>query len=199
MEEHERPWKPLSVREVAAVFKSAPFFWCIAGGYAIEFFVGKAVRPHNDIDIFVLRRDAQSVRDFLSTWDCWMADPPGRLRVWPVEETLPSHAHDVWCRKDSSDAWRFQLMFDESTGEAWQSRRDPNIMRPISEIAVTGDSGTRFLSPEIQLFYKAKGQRPKDETDFAAALPKLSLAQRVWLASAIRAAYGSGHDWLRLL
>ncbi|MFE9499797.1 hypothetical protein [Streptomyces collinus] len=38
----------------------------------------------------------------------------------------------------------------------------------------------------MQLFYKAKARRDKDETDFEAVLPLLEEAQRVWLAKAIK-------------
>jgi hypothetical protein len=48
--------------------------------------------------------------------------------------------------------------------------------------------------PEVQLYCKAKNPRPKDETDFAAALPSLALAQRIWLATAILETYGA-HPW----
>ncbi len=35
-----------------------------------------------------------------------------------------------------------------------------------------------YLAPEIQLFYKAKGLRPKDELDFARTLPTLDQQRR---------------------
>jgi hypothetical protein len=197
--EHQRPWKPFSVREVAAVFSGAPFFWCIAGGHAIEFAVGREIRAHGDIDLLVLRKDAAAVRHSLSAWDCWMADPPGQLRPWPIDETLPPHAHDVWCRKDTNDDWRFQLMFDESNGKLWQSRRSAQISRPIDAITQTDDAGIGHLVPEIQLFYKARQPRPKDEIDFAAVLPKLSAHQLNWLRDAILTVYGDDHPWFATL
>jgi len=32
-------------------------FWCVAGGWAIDMFLGKQTRPHEDMEIVVLRRD----------------------------------------------------------------------------------------------------------------------------------------------
>ena len=48
-------WQPLSVQELTQLFASAPFQWGLAGGYAVEQFVGKRVRDHDDIDVIVFR------------------------------------------------------------------------------------------------------------------------------------------------
>ena len=48
-------WQPLSVAEAVALFADAPFGWGLAGGYAVEQFLGRAIRPHADIDIGVFR------------------------------------------------------------------------------------------------------------------------------------------------
>lgn len=55
--------------------------------------------------------------------------------------------------------------------------------------------GIPYLAPEIQLFYKAKNGRLKDETDFATILPVLTKPQRQWLADALSLVYGSAHPW----
>jgi hypothetical protein len=55
--------------------------------------------------------------------------------------------------------------------------------------------GVTYLAPEIQLFYKAKGLRPKDEQDFEKTLPILTGPQRTWLRDAIVLTHGD-HPWL---
>lgn len=50
------------------------------------------------------------------------------------------------------------------------------------------------LAPEVQLFYKAKESRPKDEADLDAALPTLTRHQRLWLVHAVTQVYGP-HPW----
>lgn len=42
-----------------------------------------------------------------------------------------------------------------------------------------------YLAPGVQLFYKAKESRPKDEADLDAALPTLTRHQRLWLVHAV--------------
>jgi hypothetical protein len=72
--------------------------------------------------------------------------------------------------------------------------RDPGIRRPVTGIGRTSSDGIPYLAPEIQLFYKAKNLRPKDETDFTAVLPFLNQQQRQWLGDAIARTLGD-HPW----
>ena len=61
-------------------------------------------------------------------------------------------------------------------------------------IGRTTSDGIPYLAPEIQLFYKAKNPRPKDQTDFTAVLPFLTGAQRRWLSGALSRTLGE-HPW----
>ncbi len=194
--EHERPWRPLTVAAVAALFREAAFPWWVAGGHAIEMAVGHPVRSHGDIDVLLLRRDHLAARALLAIWDCWVADPPGSLRPWPVGETLPPSTHDVWCREAPGGLWRLQLMLDESRGDQWHSRWDARISLPITAIGARTEAGVPYLRPEIQLFNKARALRPRDEADLAAALPCLTVDQRHWLRWALVTVYGGDHPWL---
>jgi len=102
--------------------------------------------------------------------------------------------HDIWCRPGPAGPWRIQVMIDESSDGDWASRRNLGIRRPVAGIGKTGTDGIPYLAPEIQLFYKAKNLRPKDETDFTAVLPSLTREQRQWLSDAITRTHGD-HPW----
>lgn len=188
------PWDPAPLAEVAALFASARTPWWIAGGYAIELAVGHAYRDHGDIDVLLLRRDQLAVQEQLPSWEWWAADPPGTLRPWRPGELLPAAVHDIWCRPGPSEPWRIQIMLDEAEGDAWVSRRDDRVRRPVAELGARSVEGVPYLVPEVQLYYKAGEPRPRDEQDFAAALPALDVAQRGWLAGAITRTYGR-HPW----
>lgn len=194
--EHEKPWNPLAIRELAALFADASFPWWIAGGYAVEQFVGSVFRSHGDIDILLLRRDSSALRHMLSDWDLWASDPPGHLRPWLHDETLPAHVSDVWCRRHADDRWRFQLMLDDADGLEWKSRRANSVSMSIDALGYRNQDGVPFLKPEVQLFYKAKSPRPKDTQDFEHCLPLMTKDQKEWLRSSIRAAYGDEAPWL---
>lgn len=191
-------WEPATPTEVAQMFSALRTPWWIAGGYAIELAVGHVFREHGDIDVLLLRRDQLTAQHVLAGWEWWAADPPGVLRPWQPGETLPASVHDIWCRPTAAHPWRIQLMLDESSGEDWVSRRDPRVRRPISSLGRTSADGIPYLAPEIQLFYKARGLRAKDDADFAAMHTLLDTRQRQWLIRAITTAHGT-HPWLSQL
>lgn len=147
----------------------------------------RALRPHADIDVLILRRDQQVMLEALPGWDLQAADPPSRLRPWPSDEVLPDHVHDIWCREGPGSPWRMQVMLDEADGGQWHSRRNSAVSMPVAEMGRTNPDGWPYLAPEVQLFYKAKAdqQLPKDEIDFAAALPLLEPRARGWLDAAL--------------
>lgn len=184
----------MSPETVAGLFSQLTMPWWIAGGYAIELFVGHALRSHGDIDVLLLRRDQQKVHEVLDGWDIQAADPPGTLRPWHAGEWLPVGIQDIWCREHSDAPWRIQVMLDEADGDEWRSRRDARIRRPISSLGLLAEHGTPFLAPEVQLFYKSKRKLPKDEIDFAAALPLLDSDARRWLDEAL-AVTAPSHPW----
>jgi len=188
-------WKAATPAEVAGIFTGCEARWWIAGGYAIELAAGRPIRGHVDIDVLILRRDQLVVQQALPGWQWQAADPPGRLRPWQPGEQLPLGVHDIWCRPGPGEPWRIQVMLDESIGDDWVSRRDERIRRPITSIGLVTSRGIPYLAPEIQLFYKAKNGRAKDETDFVAALRVLTKPQRQWLSDALSLVYGPAHPW----
>lgn len=182
------------------MFAEADFPWWIAGGYAIELAVGRELRPHGDLDVLVLRRAQALVRDLLNDWDMHVADPPGtgHLRPWRPGETLEVPLHDIWCRRTREAPWSVQLMLDEAEGAHWVSRRNPGVRLPLGRVGRRSPTGIPYLAPEVQLFYKTKATRAKDETDFEAVLPLLDESQRVWLADSISVT-APDHPWRKRL
>ena len=136
MNERDDVREPLMPREVARIMAPATFPWWIAGGHAIDHAVGRQVRSHADIDVLILRADHVAARTLLSDWDCWAADPPGRLQPWAREERLPNHVSDVWCRCREGEPWQLQFMLDDGDEAMWQSRRCAAVIKPIAELGV---------------------------------------------------------------
>nr|WP_239078247.1 amino acid transporter [Streptomyces sp. SID9124] len=169
--------------------------WWVAGGYAVELAVGRAFRDHADIDVLLLRRDQSEAQRVLSGWEWWAADPPGTLRPWHPGEILPAGVHDIWCRPGADEPWRLQFMLDDTDGEDWVFRRDPRVRLPLERLGRVSGGGVPYLAPEVQLLYKSKSRRPKDEQDFEAALPVLDDHGRAWLAETITLAEGADHPW----
>ena len=189
------PWVPLDPVEVRRVFAGYDRPWWIAGGWALDMFLGRKTREHGDVDVELLRSDQLAVQTHLQwDWELHLA-ADGRLTAWPPGEPAPVDTTDVWCRPPGGGSWAFQLMFNPGTPERWVSKRSPLIWRP-ADVALrrTGD-GIPYLCPEAQLLMKAKGLRPKDGADFDAVLPALGEDQRTWLRDALARAH-PGHPWL---
>lgn len=192
--------EPLTVAEVAALFKSADFPWWIAGGWGLDLFLGHQTRPHEDTDVLVLRRDQRRLQAHLEGWELHAADPPGTgsLRPWTAEEQLDLPVHQVWCRKEPTRPWQLEIVLGETTNGQWAFRRNPNITRPLELLGATTDAGIPYVAPEVLLLFKAKHLRPKDNLDFEAVASKLQPDSREWLFTAIEHTY-PGHPWLASL
>ena len=194
------PWQPLSPTELVSTLEEVTTPWWLAGGWAIDAFLGHVTRPHADTDVLILRDDHLAVREALADWDAHAADPPGTLRPWPIGERLPATVHDVWLRPAPGEPWALQLMIDDTEQDEWLFRRDPCIRMPVSNLTasdVTG-FGCHVLVPHVQLLYKSGRVRPKDELDFTAAAPHLDEQRRTWLRTAL-AQVSPNHPWLARL
>ena len=194
-------WEPLSVAGVRDLFEGLAAPWWLAGGYALETFVGHAYREHGDIDVAVFRDDQRAVHDQLSArgWEAHAADPPGMLRRWREGESLSPDVHDIWCREASDGPWRLQLMLEERSGDDWVYRRDSAIRRPVSTFGWQTPDGMRVIAPEVQLLYKARStsrsQSSKGERDFEVVAPRLPIDARNWLLNVL-VTDALGHPWL---
>ena len=199
MEPHELPWEPVAPQDVPRLLAGFDGPWWLAGGWAIDAHLGRTTRVHEDTDVLVLRRDQHAVREVLADWDVHAADPPGRLRPWPVGETLPMSVHDVWCRPDHGSPWALQLMIDDTDphdSATWVYRRDARVRRPVATLAgQASDEHRAVLAPEVQLLQKSKGRRPKDQADFEAAAPFLDSEARTWLHEVLDLV-SPGHPWV---
>jgi hypothetical protein len=191
-------WSPLTVAEAYARFTGADFPWWIAGGWAIDLFIGGQTRLHHDIEIVVLRRDHLLVQAALAAWDIHAAPGDGTLRPWLRGEALPSEVHNTWCRPSPAAPWALEVLIEEARDDRWVYRRDARIEAPLAEFGRLTADGIPYVAPEIQLLYKSKGSRPRDEADFCMALPLLEPDRRRWLLGAL-ATCSPDHPWLAQL
>src|SRR6185437_9910435 len=117
-------WQPWHPREVAAFFAALHTPWWIAGGWAIDLFLGRQTREHEDIDVQILRRDQRVVRALFGGWDMQAASPLPRDEVWPFRswllgEALDVDIHDVWYRPSPAQPWALQLMLADTRDDVW--------------------------------------------------------------------------------
>lgn len=187
-------WRPLTVEDVHQLFSGAPFDWCLAGGHALEQFVGRPLRAHDDIDVVVFRDQQVTVRAWLRDWRLYAADPPGKLRLWPENEYLPVGIHDIWGHRPQVRAWELQIMLQEVDDQTWIFRRDDRIRGSRASL-IDRSGNIPLIRAEIQLLYKAHHRLSKDEVDFRACLPLLEPGAKEWLRTRLELLYPAGHPW----
>lgn len=185
-------WRP---DEVARLLRGVAVPWWVAGGWALDLWRGEQTRPHADLEICVPRALWRAVRDRLEGHDLWYADGTGGLRRLDPEAAVPDAHRQVWVRDRAAAVWRLDVMLDPATRDTWICHRDARLTRPLTDAVAFTPDGIPYHAPELVLLLKAKHARPKDEADFAAALPLLDAAGRAWLDGALELLH-PGHAWL---
>ncbi len=198
------PWAGRTPEDAAALLEGYPGIWWVAGGWAVEAFSG-VPREHEDTDVSVLRNDLPLLRRHLAgRLDVWSA-ADGAL--WPLlpdddpdaapDDVLPPGCGQVWTRRAAMQPWELDILLAPGSAERWVYKRDESIAMPMRD-ALWARDGIRYLQPEIQLLYKAKGLRAKDALDFDTTLPHLDDRRRGWLRVALERTI-PGHPWLARL
>jgi hypothetical protein len=173
--------------------------WWIAGGQAIDLFVGRRTRPHGDIDVLIRRDDQLQVQSYLSDWDLHKTHQPG-LKPWPTGEFQVRPVDDIWCRRTEDCAWQLQLLLLDTDADQWVFKRDPTIRGPIDSLGRRTASGVPYMAPEIQLLYKAHVKTlEKDEADFRVAVPLMEESACTWLLACLEMRFPDGHAWIEQL
>lgn len=194
----------------AAVRLMSPFPhpWFVSGGWAVDLFLGEVTREHGDREVGILRQDQAALWQHLAgrEWFKAVSGPDGGEWVAWDGEWLPPSIDQLLMRPSGSNPDRpqgghpaeIEFFLNDATDGVWQCKRNPAITRPVEEISLRSPSGILVLAPEIQLLYKAKWHRPKDEHDFNHALARMNPAQRTWLRESLAVVHADD-PWLARL
>jgi len=189
-------WQAWDPRGIATVLSGVDVPWYVAGGWAVDLWLGRISRPHEDLEIAVPRRLYQPVRARLRDrgLDLYEAHS-GEVTPLPDGVEPREEVRQIWCCADG--AWRTDVMLEQGDGETWISHRDPRVAMPLTDVIAYAD-GIPYLRPELALFFKAKHARPKDQQDFDLVAPLMAAADRHRLRSWLTLAH-PGHRWLGAL
>ena len=185
------PWEPLGLESVVETFASAPFRWWVSGGHALDLHVGRSWRGHEDTDVGIVRSDLGALYALLSHWDLHVA-ATGQLTLWlgePLE--VARNQNNVWCRLTADGPWVLDVTIGDGSDQNWIYRRDPTVQVPWDIAVLRTTDGIPYLAPELQLLYKSKDLRRKDNIDAAEIIPSLGARQRDVLAGLL----GPAHPW----
>jgi hypothetical protein len=172
--------------------------WWIAGGWAVDLFLGRQTREHGDTDVLIRRDDQLAVQEHLTSQGLllYKTQQPG-LEPWPPGEFLARPFDDIWCRWTPATPWVLQLMLLCTEGDQWVFKRDPAIRGPLDALDRHTAAGVPYLSPQVQLLYKAQPETPaKDQADFDLAIPRLQPQEQKWLLDQLQKRFADGHPWI---
>jgi hypothetical protein len=190
-------WQSVHPAQCADWFSTVTVPWWVAGGWALDLYAGAQSRPHGDLDVGVLRRDVGEILAALSSWEVFEVRA-GVLTRLDAAGAPRAEVNSLWCRPMGTSLWVMQLLLEESADGFWVFRRQPDIRLALGMAVRRTPSGLPYLSPEIQLLYKAKDPRPRDQADFDHIAPRLDPGARAWLRDAL-ARIDPGHAWMREL
>jgi hypothetical protein len=185
----ELEWEPLRPDAAQELLARLDVPWFVAGGWALDLFLGDE-RPHGDLDIALLRRDASELPSALPDWELRLA-LDGRVEPWAGEGVA---AGSIWARPCDAGRWWLEFVLEDVDGDTWSYRRDARVTRPLAELA-WGRDGLRVVAPEVVLLFKSRLSGVHDADDFARTLPSLDERARAWLASALATSHPD-HPWL---
>jgi hypothetical protein len=161
----------------AALMQGFPGPWFVSGGWAIDLFLDRVTRTHSDIEIGIYRRQQDALWRQLPGWSFEKAilAPAGekshRWEPWERDEELRPPVHQIRATAPTGDPAGIDFLLNERTDTHWVFRRHPDLQRPVEEVAIISSLGIPILAPEIQLLFKAKQTRAKDQADFELTLP----------------------------
>ncbi|MCW2960396.1 MAG: hypothetical protein JWM90_783, partial [Thermoleophilia bacterium] len=129
-------WQPWTPAEVAERLDGVDVPWYVAGGWAIDLFLGEQRRAHDDLEIGVPADQFALIRDALpGQWH--VPTPAGEL---PLGDEQLTHGHQTWLLDPTADAWRLDVFREPAREGRWVCRRDAAITRTYDElIAHTAD------------------------------------------------------------
>jgi len=183
-------WTP---SEVAGQLADIATPWYVAGGWAVDLFLGQQTRAHGDIEIAV---PAGSFAEVRSRFPGFIFDAAGSGRIWEDATAAELAAvHQTWLRDPSTGNYMLDVFREPHDGDTWICRRDASIRFPYNEIIRHTQDGIPYLAPELVLLFKAKHARRKDQADFEVTVPRLTPARRQTLGELLTRVYPS-HRWL---
>lgn len=101
--------------------------------------------------------------------------------------------NNIWART-SDGPWQLDLVVGEGTETRWIYRRDPAVTRLWNQAVLHTSDGVPYLAPDLQLLFKSKDRRPKDDLDAAEVMPGLAPAQLEFLSKRL----APDHPWCDL-
>lgn len=212
------------ITECNGLLENNGFSYAFCGGFALELYINKEIRPHSDLDVSFFENDKKTIITFMQQhgWNVFKHVSGELLHYISSPDELVHNDMGVFCikpncsfielksLKDNMYSWKIlsneQKRFDfievifnpliDKNLTIWQFQ---GISRPL-EKAILYRGDIPYMSPELVLFCKSMtADRTGYQLDFDLSVPLLSNESKGWLIKALEASYPEGHKWLEML
>jgi hypothetical protein len=187
-------WDAWTPQEAARRLADVDVPWAVSAGWAIDLFLGRERREHEDLEVAVPADRFDDIAAALGELEFHVVTPGVAEPVAEAPELMAT-THQTWGLDRTANSWRIDVFREPHDGDDWVARRDESIRLPYDELIEHTADGIPYERPEVVLLFKAKHARPKDEADLAAVLPQLNAERRRLLAEWIERVH-PGHFWL---
>jgi hypothetical protein len=173
---------------------SAP--WAVAGGWALDLWLGAQTRTHEDLEIAVPAVFFSAVQSRLETLGLNVFDiVDGQAIALAPGEAPHPRMHQTWVMDPAVNGWRMDIFREPGDAGTWVYRRTGELGAPRAWANGRTAAGVPYVAPQIVLLFKAKAKRDKDEADFALVAPRLPAEAKAWLANSLSIIH-PGHPWV---
>jgi Aminoglycoside-2''-adenylyltransferase len=138
-------WHPLTPNEAVSLLSDLRAPWWVAGGWALDLYLGNVTRAHKDLDIGTFRKDVAIVLAALPGWEFFEAKD-GVFTKLVAGHVPRAEVNSLQCKRAKAVEWELELMLDASDGEDWVFRRDAGITCPLSSAIRQNPEGIAFLA-----------------------------------------------------
>ena len=211
------------ILECNNLLKDGGFDYAFCGGYAIELFIGKAVRKHGDIDISAYwdERDKIILNMQSLGWRVYELCGGGKVHYITDVANQIKAKRNIFCMtsdceivsltpidepdmfivdfdpKGQDKLTFIEFLFNNKDNDCFLYARNHDISLPLSQAILTRN-GVKYLAPEMVLLYKSTDtEREGYQLDYDMAMQAMSVKQKNWFAFALEAMNPDGHKWLR--
>ena len=169
---------PVTLARLLATFERP---WWICGGWALDLFLDRETRRHDDLDVALLRRDQLAPHDHLSGWDLRYATPEHALERWDGRRLDPP-IHGIWARRsdDAAAPWTCEFLLNEERDGHWVYPRDDTVSDRSMRSVWTG---TVFRSCDLRSCCSTSRVSVRRRTTPTSPLPSLTFSGRCALAA----------------
>ena len=169
----------------------------VVGGWALDIWHGRQVRPHEDLEFCVLPDYIEYCRKKLPELEFFSVVDEGLIHL-PSSEPVPVDLWQFWGADMAAGCWRVDMMLERGSREVWSCKRQPSIQLPRAAAIRINSDGISYLAPALVLLFKAKYMRQKDIDDFLYHAPNLEAQEIIDFIRWLDVTH-PGHKWIASL